>query len=360
MRIAAIEHYVPEHVVPFEKTMELFHRHSAPYHSADSLRELLEAVAKTLTRMGHRELRLRAEGEPWLERYLERTRSMIASSGVALEEIDKVIYVATARGYREPAMAYSLANHLGIRGAECFDILDACSGWGRAANLLEPHFMTGRARHALVLSLEFNRDPGQRHWAGSEEGGYHSVYSIRDPSELDWRVFGASVGEAGTATLFSADGGEPWYIDYVTDTTQYQCCGFYLRNHEDFDILPIPVTPHDGEEEAFFSFGHQIGKAVHEQLVALLRKPELESHLREAKLAIPHSLSKGLYEKIFEAVGIAEKGFHPFEDHGNVVSSGVPLALSLAAAQGRIERGDRVVMAPSGAGNSYGVLSFVY
>ena len=177
--------------------------------------------------------------------------------------------------------------------------------------------------------------------------------------ELDWKIWAATVGEAGHVSILSRDNDNgPWYFDYTATTRAHREGALTLRNHHDFDLEPMILEDGYAGQEFFYAFGKRIGDILKELLTPLLLKvPEL---LSEAKVVIPHSLSFGVYDWIFKSVGVAEKAVHPFHRYGNCVSVGLPLGLSESVKEGRIKRGDRVLMAPTGSGISAGVISFRY
>ncbi len=359
MRIASMGHYVPERVVSLEETLDLFRHYSKPYHDGPALDRLLQEVGVYLDKTEFRQATVRASGEPWLANYLDMTRELIRASGVPLGEIDKVIYVGVGRGYREPATACALASYLGIRHAECFDILDACAGWSRAARLIAPHLAHGGCRHVLVLSAEFSRAPSLG-LAAEREGG-ENAYRMRSLDELRWGVWTSTVGEAGTTTLFSAEpGAAPWFFEFYFDSDFHKYCGYTLANHRDFDFSRNLLEDEIGGAERFYAFASEIGQSIGQYFTEALRKPEIRPFVDESVIIVPHSVSIPPYRKLFRKLGVDQKVRYSFAEHGNTVSCGVPLALSKSVAAGEVKRGDRVLLTPSGSGASYGVVSFRY
>jgi 3-oxoacyl-[acyl-carrier-protein] synthase III len=346
--------------VGLDETLDLFRHYSAPFHDAASLEQLLQQVRSCMDKTGFRQITVRAPREKWLANYLEMTRELIRGSGVALEEIDKVIYVGVGRGYREPAMAYVLASHLGIRHAECFDILDACSAWSRAMRLIAPHFATGQCRHVLILNLEFNRSAAMG-IASAQQGG-EGCYQLRSLDELRWGVWTCTVGEAGTSTLLSAheEPDDPWFFEFYNDADFHKYCGFTLSNHRDYDCVRNLLEESIGGSERFYAFAKEIGHSIFRYFLEALSRADVKSLLDESKVIIPHSVSITPYQKLFRELGVDEKARYSFAEHGNTVSCGVPLALSKSIAAGEVQRGDRVMLTPSGSGASYGVVSFQY
>lgn len=359
MRLTAIDRYISQRIVGREETLDLFRHYSKPYYPDEkSLMGVVEIVGKLMDRALFEQVTVRAENEPFYANYLDMTRRMIAESGVQPKDIDLVIYCGVGRGYREPATAYQMASRLGLKKAECFDIIDACNGWGHTTRIVERLLRTGYANNVLILSLEFNRSP--RFKAGVDRNYDSSImYSIRTMADLEWRVWGATVGETGTATILSRDDNNgPWYYDYASEPDDFQDCAFTLANHREYDLEPMPLEQQHGGEEFFYAFGKRIGESVKSHLIPQLQKvPHL---LEEAKVVIPHSLSAGVYDHIFRMVGVNDKALYIFKRYGNCVSNGVPVGVATAIKEHRLQRGDRAVLVPTGSGSSAGVISFRY
>jgi 3-oxoacyl-[acyl-carrier-protein] synthase III len=357
MRIAAIDHYTPGRVVGREETSDLFRHYSAQFHDEAELERVVFTVNKVLDRAQFRQCIVRADGEHFYARFLEMARGVIEKAGLTPRDIGTVVYCGVGRGYREPATAYGMSAHLGCKKAECFDILDACNGWGRSTRVVNGLLRTGASEHILVLNLEFNRSPLLRASPDPTFGKFHAAYSIRSFDDIEWRVWAATVGEAGTATVFSRDDARDWYFDYDCECEEFEDCAFTLRNHREYDLKPMVLDHQHGGEEFFWAFGKRIGDSVKAHLPPLLRK--VQGFMDEATVAVPHSLSSAVYEWVFNEVGIEHKAIYPFRTHGNCVSAGLPLGLSLAIREGRLKRGDRALLVPTGSGSSAGVISFV-
>lgn len=359
MRLTAIDHYVPTRVVSKAESLELFRHYSRPHHASDqALEEIVTVAGKLLDRAQFTQCVVRSEGEPFYRNFIEMARRLIADSGVAPADIDHVIYCGVGRGYREPATAHQMSAHLGLKKAECFDIIDACNGWSRTAKVCHSLLKSGAAKNILVLNLEFNRSPLLRASPDYTFGDFHPAYSLRNFEEMEWRIWAATVGEAGAATLWSRDDAADWHFEYDCECYEYADCSFTLKNHQEYDLEPMVLDHLHGGEEFFYAFGRRIGESIKDHLPPLLRK--VQPYLDEAAVVCAHSLSSAVYEWVFREVGVHDKAVYPFNSLGNCVSAGMPSGLSSAIKAGRVKRGDRVVLAPTGSGSSAGVVSFRY
>jgi 3-oxoacyl-[acyl-carrier-protein] synthase III len=361
MRLTATRHYIPKRVVTRAETIDLFRHYSRPfYRDEDEFEDVIRVIEKLFALSRFKQITARAAGEPYYRNFIEMTRAMIADSGVDPSEIGTIVYCGVGRGYLEPATACQMGSHLGLRKVEFFDVVDACNGWSRAARVVDGLLRRGASKHILVLSLEFCRSP---RWNGAPTNGaeakFHNVYSVRNKEEIEWRIWSATVAEAGVATLWSKDDSREVYFDYDCECAEFQDCAFALPNRTDYDLEPMVLAEELGSLEwGFYAFARRIGDSIKSHLPPLLRK--VQPWLEEASVVVAHSLSSAVYESVFRSVGVHEKAVYPFNEYGNCVSCGVPAGLALAIESGRVKRGDRVVLAPTGSGSSAGVVSFVY
>ncbi len=359
MRIAAIDYMTGSRVVSYEETLDLLRYYTSRVMSGPALEETLRTADKLLQIAGFKQCVVRGEKQPFYAEFLDLARATIEKAGLKPNDIDMVIYHAVGRGYKEPATAVQIAARLGIKHPESFDIIDACSGWARTTRITEQLLRASYARNVLVLGLEFNRSPMFR-LDVSKQDHFNKIYSLQNAKELDWRIWGATVGEAGQVTVLSKDDAKgPWYWDYINVPEEYQDCALPLKNHREWDIEEMPLEGvHEEPGDFFWAFGKNIGDSTRKYVSELLlRVPEF---LREASVVVPHSLSANVYAPIFEKIGVSAKAIYPYREYGNCVSCGVPIALAMAIKQGLLKRGERVVAAPVGAGASYGVTSFIY
>ena len=358
MKIRGIDHLTGKRIVGREESEDLFRHYSAPYHTEEKLESVIFTVNKLLDRAQFKQCAVRQEGQHFYRELTELAGNVIEKSGLTPKDIDFVIYCGVGRGYREPATAYGLSSHIGCEKADCFDIIDACNGWGRTSRVVHGLLRDGAAENILVLNLEFNRSPLLRASPDPTFGNFHPAYTIKSMDEIEWRVWAATVGEAGTATVYSRNDDSAWYFDYDSECNEFQDCAFTLRNHREFDLEPMVLDSKHGGEEFFWAYGKRIGDSVKAHLPPLLKKvPEF---MNEAAVAVPHSLSSAVYEWVFNEVGIEDKAIYPFRTYGNCVSAGLPMGLSIAIQEGRLERGQRALLVPTGSGSSAGVISFIY
>jgi 3-oxoacyl-[acyl-carrier-protein] synthase III len=232
----------------------------------------------------------------------------------------------------------------GLVNATCFDVLDACASWLRGVDIAHHLIASGGYRLAMVLNCETN-------FAEYEP----PRISSRDDAELLWS--GYTVGEAATATIVSRGGPDAQY------RTSFRNTGGHVHDCE----IPLPHA-------AQFQTGNGAGATA---MLFQARPNELASaairQLRRQYWSDPvlpsldydvifgHSVSVPVSRTTLRALKLASDRYYEiFPAYGNVVSASLPLAMSLAAAEGRLRRGSRVLLIMGGAGITTALSTFIF
>src|ERR1051325_10533528 len=86
----------------------------------------------------------------------------LSQASVKKSQVEMIIYTGVDRGFLEPAMAYMVGAAFGMPQAHCFDIVDACMSWARAAFLVSTLLDSGQYKNALIVTCECNMRYGGR------------------------------------------------------------------------------------------------------------------------------------------------------------------------------------------------------
>jgi 3-oxoacyl-[acyl-carrier-protein] synthase III len=234
---------------------------------------------------------------------------------------------------------------LGLSNATCFDLLDACASWLRGLDVARHLIASGGYRRAMILNCEAN----------FTEYEPPRIGSVND-MELLWSGF--TVGEAATATVLEDDGRDDGY------RTSFRNAGAHVYDCQ----IPLPHA-------AQFQNGHGWAGAPSMLFVArpdvlasgairqLNRQywsdPVLMRHSYD--MIFGHSVSVPVSQMVLRGLKLdPERYYEIFPSYGNVVSASLPLAMSLALADGRLQRGHRVLLIMGGAGLTTGLSTFVF
>lgn len=267
-----------------------------------------------------------AEGEYTSDLGTAAARAALANAGLDASDIDLVLLATATPDQTFPASAVTIQDNLGIRGGFAFDMQAVCSGFVYAVSNADALLKAGLAKRALVIGAEtFSRI-------------------------LDWEdrttcvLFGDG---AGAVVLEAVEGGDQGVLS----------CD--LRADGRFrDKLFV-----DGGPSTTQTAGHlrMEGREVFRQAVGLIHDV-IDGTLAKAGITaddldwfVPHQANRRIIDATARKYGWPEeKIVVTVETHGNTSAASVPLALDTAARDGRIKRGDLVLIEALGGGFTWG------
>jgi 3-oxoacyl-[acyl-carrier-protein] synthase-3 len=283
-----------------------------------------------VTRTGIRERHVVGPGEKTSDMALEASRAALADAGATADDIDLVICATTTPDETFPSVATKLQSSLGMTRGAAFDVQAVCSGFIFALAVADNFIRCGQARTVLLV-------------------GADSMTKL-----LDWNDRTTSVlfGDGAGAVVLSAGEGTGNSEDRGVLNTKLYSDG---RLH---DLLYV-----DGGPSATQTTGHlrMHGKEVFRHAVTNIAASIVAS-LKEAGLDVsdidwfvPHQANQRILDGTARKLGIpAEKVVCTIAEHGNTSAASVPLAMATAVSDGRIKRGDLVLLEAMGGGLTWG------
>ena len=244
---------------------------------------------------------------------------------VSLDRVDAVIAATSTADYVFPSLAAQIQYGAGIKSAGAFDVGAACAGFPYALNIGSAMVASGQAREVLVV------------------GGEVMTKALDYTDRSTCILFGDG---AGAALVVPAN--DESYIE----RTSYGCDGeggkFLYRTSIRDDINGI-------EDDT--GFLRQSGSDVYKWAVRRISEAVLEL-LANAGLSagdvdwfVPHSANLRIVEAMCARTGISrERTLTSIETYGNTSTASIPLALQPAIDDGRVKRGDRILMYGFGGG----------
>ena len=281
-----------------------------------------------VTRTGIRSRYLADPGTTSSELALEASRRALDSAGVTAKELDMIIVATSTPDYICPSTACLLQGKLGNVGAMAFDVQAVCSGFVYAMNIADKFIRTGSHKKVLVVGAE--------------------VFS----RILDWKdrttcvLFGDGAGavvlEASEtpgilATAAHADGSQHHIL-----SVPGQVCGGQVTGD--------PFLRMDGQ--AVFKFAVRVLFDVAKECCqsAGVAPSEID-------WLIPHQANIRIIESTARKLGIPMSHVVVTVDqHGNTSAASVPLALDAALRDGRIQRGQKIMLEGVGGGFTWGAV----
>jgi len=281
-------------------------------------------------RTGIRERHIAADGELTSHLALKAARAAIADAGIDAQQIDTIIMATTTPDNTFPATAVTVQAELGIHHGAAFDVQAVCSGFVYALTIADTFIRCGQAKTVLVIGAEtFSR-------------------------LLDWndRTTCVLFGDGAGAVVVQAGEGTGTTADRGILTAHLHSDGRYK------DKLYV-----DGGPSSTQTVGHvrMEGREVFRHAVVNIADTIKES-LASAGLAaadidwfVPHQANKRILDGTAKRIGLPpEKVIQTVGQHGNTSAASVPLALDTAIRDGRIKRGDLVLLEAMGGGFTWG------
>jgi 3-oxoacyl-[acyl-carrier-protein] synthase-3 len=259
-------------------------------------------------------------------------RAALSHAGLTPDDIDLIVLATSTPNNTFPATAVEIQERLGMRHGFAFDMQAVCSGFVFAVSTADAHIRAGTARRVLVI--------------GSETFSRLLDWTDRTTCVLFGDGAGAMVLEgaesAGTlddrgilASSLRSDGShrEKLYVDGGPSTTG-----------------TVGLLRMEGREV----FKHAVG-----MITDVVEDALAQGGVTAADLDwfVPHQANKRIIDASAKKLGIAgEKVVVTVHLHGNTSAASVPLALGAAVADGRIKRGDLVLLEAMGGGFTWGAV----
>lgn len=346
MKILNISYALPGKQVTNDDLIQEILDRNRKHFSAQELKGLEERIRRFFKISGTQTRYHRNTGERAVEFAVQAGKQALQKAGVNPEDIDLLIYAGVGRGWVEPATANLFQSELGLKSATCFDVLDACASWIRSLSIAKSFLTQKIYKLVMVLNCEFNF----REYAN---------FDIRSVEDLENSFSAFTIGEAATATILSADEAnqEKSLFTFKTWGEKHGLCKIVLPNAADFSpngggSIPKPFS--------FFTVPSELLSFTIRKLVAHFNgTQDLAGRVHD--LMIGHAVSAASTFKVARLLRLPEQIV--FETHsrfGNTVSASLPLGLSVAEAEGRLERGMQVLLLMGSAGVTTAICSFEY
>lgn len=270
-----------------------------------------------------------AEGEYTSDLGTAAARAALESAGIDASEIDLIVLATATPDQTFPATAVTIQDNLGIQQGYAFDMQAVCSGFVYALSNVDALLKAGHAKKALVIGAEtFSRI-------------------------IDW-------SDRTTCVLFG-DGAGAVVVEAVEedDAEGRGVLSCDLRADGRFrDKLYV-----DGGPSTTQTAGHlrMEGREVFKQAVGLVHGV-IDRTLEKAGISaddldwfVPHQANRRIIDATARKYGWPEeKIVVTVETHGNTSAASIPLALDVAVRDGRIKRGDLVMVEALGGGFTWG------
>ena len=297
--------------------------------------ELSQTVDTTdewiVERTGIRSRYIAADGETTASLATEACRRALAHAGIDASEIGLIVLATATPDQTFPSSATKVQATLGIDDCIAFDVHAVCTGFLYALTVADSMLQSGAARTALVIGAEtFSRI-------------------------LDWE-------DRGTCVLFGDGAGA-----VVLRTEEGERGIFATRLHADGrhnDLLYVDGGPSTtGTVGKLRMKGREVFRHAVRNLADVLGEVLAAAGFQSSDVdwVVPHQANARILEATAKKLGLApEKVVVTVDRHANTSAASVPLALDVAVQDGRIKRGDLVVLEAMGGGFTWGAAVLRY
>ncbi len=281
-------------------------------------------------RTGIRERRIALPGETTSTLAVAAARAALKDAAIDAGELDLIVVATTTPDETFPATATTVQSRLGMMRGAAFDVQAVCSGFIYGLSVADNFIKAGQAKTVLLIGAE-------------------TMSRL-----LDWtdRTTCVLFGDGAGAFVMQAREGEGTNADRGVLNTKLFSDG---RLH---DLLYV-----DGGPSLTQTTGHlrMKGKEVFKHAVTNI-SAAIEASAAEAGFGVPdidwfvpHQANQRILDGTARKLGIPpEKVISTVAVHGNTSSASVPLALQTAVDDGRIKRGDLVLLEAMGGGFTWG------
>jgi len=287
-----------------------------------------------MERTGIRERHIVDKGVATSDLAVEAAKICLAKRGIAASDVEVIIVATVTPDMVFPATACLVQDKLGAKGAWGFDLSAACSGFPYALQVGAKLIESGMHTKVLVIGADV----------------MSSIIDYTDRTTCV--IFGDG---AGAVLLEPCEEGEVGLIDYWHEIDG---SGAVSLN------MPAGGSLHPATAEtvaAKMHYVHQDGAAVYKfavrKMAEAAEKVLTRNGITGADLGcfIPHQANKRIILSTAERLGMPEERvIINIDRYGNTTAATIPLAMQTALDEGRLKKGDLVLLASVGAGFTVG------
>ena len=278
-----------------------------------------------VTRTGIRERRIAAPDETVSTMGFEAAKRALEMAGISADEIGLIIVATTSATHAFPSAACQVQNMLGVKGCPAFDVAAACAGFTYALSIADQYVKSGAVKNALVI-------------------GSDVLARTCDPEDRGTIII---FGDGAGAVVLGASE-EPGII-----STHLHADGRYG------ELLTLPNADRVHPENPIFltMAGNEVFKVAVTELSRIVDETLEANNLQRSELnwLVPHQANLRIISATAKKLGMSlDNVVVTLDRHGNTSAASVPCALDEAVRDGRIQRGQLILLEAFGGGFTWG------
>ena len=285
------------------------------------------------SRTGIRERHVVDKGVATSDLATEAAKIALAERGIDASDIEAIVVATVTPDMLFPSTACLVQHKLGAKGAWGFDLSAACSAFLYALQTGAQFIQTGAHNKVMVIGADV-------------------MTSILDYTD---RATCILFGDGAGAVILEASPDDSGIIDFVHEVDGSGACSLYMPGGGSLH----PATHETVEKKMHFV--HQDGQAVFKFAVrkmadvceTLLQRNGVKA--ADIDCFVPHQANQRIINATGERLGLKpENVIINIDRYGNTTAGTIPLAMQTAREQGRLKKGDLVLLASVGAGFTVG------
>ena len=281
------------------------------------------------TRTGINQRSIANENQATSELALKASQDAIEKAGINPKEIDLIIIGTCTPDVATPNVGVIIQKELGLKNCPAFSIEAACSGFIYALNIANKFIILGESKCALVVGAE-------------------TLSRITDWNDRNTCVLFADGGGAAIlkpsetpGILYSDIGGDGAYSDLL---------------YVPYGISRRPTSEKDNDYFLHMK-GNEVFKVAVKKLESIAVDAIKRNNLTVEKIDwfVPHQANIRIIQAVAKRLKMPmEKVIVTLDQHGNTSAASIPLALDVGITDGRIKKGDTILLQSFGAGFTWG------
>jgi len=282
------------------------------------------------TRTGIRERHIIAEDQYTSDMALEASKKAIEAANIDIQSIDLIVLATTTPDRTFPSTACLLQQKLGIINCPAFDLQAVCSGFVYALATADNFIKAGAAKCALVV-------------------GADAMSRITDWTDRSNCILWGD--GAGAVILQASD-------EQGILSTHLHANG----NYADMLTVPQGVSNQEGSKTILME-GNAVFKMAVNTLDAIVDDTLAANELEKSDVdwLVPHQANIRILQSTAKKLGMSmDRVVTTVDKHGNTSAASIPLALDVAVRDGRIKRGETILMEAFGGGFTWGSVLMKY
>jgi 3-oxoacyl-[acyl-carrier-protein] synthase-3 len=301
----------------------------------DDLAQMMDTSDEWITqRSGIKTRHWVSPGETGATLSAEAARRALAQAGMAAGDLDCIIYCTCTPDHFEPGNGVFLQRELGLSDIPAVDVRNQCSGFVYGLSIADAWIRTGQYRRVLLVGAEIHSRGLDKSTRGRDTAvlfGDGAGVAILGPTVDDGR------GVLSTHLFSDGRHAEKLWVD-----------GPGLAHDPYVSVEMLERGLHRAVMEGREVFKHasiRMPESVQQALQANGLTPA------DVKLLVPHQANLRIIEMVQKALGLRDDQVYAnIQRYGNTTAASIPIALHEALGEGRLTRGDILVITAFGSG----------